>query len=159
MEKKTQELNFHHISVSCAGETCSLCGSQATHKAEETIAHDDPNRNRHPFTAYLCCFHFKKIFGTTVTCEATSPGDTEETIFKSPVIDLTRWLAKYVIDLHKLRSEILATKDFDKLALEFPVLQGIENQRALEKIGNQKLNTANLAKAIQFLINHEENTE
>lgn len=41
------------------GEKCK-CGRQATHKVQEFVPDSD---NRHPFTAYLCCNCFGKLFG------------------------------------------------------------------------------------------------
>ncbi len=49
------------VSGSCKGEVCSVCGKDATNKLEETIFHDDPNKMRHPLTAYVCKDHFKMI--------------------------------------------------------------------------------------------------
>lgn len=62
---------YHFVSASCEGEFCSMCQGKtpATHKVGEEIAHDDPNSYRHNFTAYVCCKHFKKIFGNTVFCK------------------------------------------------------------------------------------------
>lgn len=54
-----ERLDF--VSASCGGERCSLCGSDAAAKIEETIFHDDPQPIRHPLTAYVCADHFKKI--------------------------------------------------------------------------------------------------
>jgi hypothetical protein len=65
------------VSSSCVGEVCSLCGAPATHKVGEEIAHDDPAwqrvlghtiLTRHNYTAYVCCEHFRAIFGNAVTC-------------------------------------------------------------------------------------------
>jgi hypothetical protein len=58
------------ISKYCKGEKCGMCWNQerklvpATHKVEETIFDDDPNRNRHNLTQYVCDKHFTSIFGT-----------------------------------------------------------------------------------------------
>ena len=51
------------VSVSCNGEVCSVCGKPATNKLEETIFCDDPNKMRHPLTAYVCREHFRMIVG------------------------------------------------------------------------------------------------
>lgn len=58
------------VSGTCVGERCNFrslyritCGEPAEHKVEEAIAHDDPNRARHPYTAYVCHRHFKMIMG------------------------------------------------------------------------------------------------
>lgn len=48
--------------ASSVGEKC-YCGKDAVRKVEETIFHDDPWPNRHPFTAYLCAEHFRQIMG------------------------------------------------------------------------------------------------
>ena len=51
------------VSGSCKGEVCSVCGKPATNKLEETIFWDDPNKMRHPLTAYVCREHFRMIVG------------------------------------------------------------------------------------------------
>ena len=51
------------VSGSCQGEVCSVCGKNATNKLEETIFWDDPNKMRHPLTAYVCRKHFRMIVG------------------------------------------------------------------------------------------------
>ena len=51
------------VSASCSGESCSICKRPAAFKVEESIAFDDPNRERHPLTAYVCFRHFKDIMG------------------------------------------------------------------------------------------------
>lgn len=68
----------HFVSATCEGETCSMCGAPATHKVGEEIARDDPTAwrdvlghtllTRHNFTAYVCCEHFRAIFGRAVPC-------------------------------------------------------------------------------------------
>jgi hypothetical protein len=56
------------VSRYCKGEKCSMCWKQetklapATHKISEQIFDDDPNRNRHPLTLYICDKHFNSIF-------------------------------------------------------------------------------------------------
>lgn len=59
---------MHFVSKSCVGEFCGMCYRAegrilATHKVGEEILHDDPNQNRHNYTQYVCCEHFKMIFG------------------------------------------------------------------------------------------------
>jgi|GEM_PF-2692519 len=69
----------HFISASCGGEHCRICGEAATHKVGEEIAWDEPNpqfpertgyikAGRHNFTAYVCCRHFRELFGDAVFC-------------------------------------------------------------------------------------------
>jgi len=77
----------HFVSITIMGEQCSGCiwvrdhlepqwkPNLATHKVEEFISSDDPDRipsdsafsparyKRHPLTAYLCCEHFQMVFG------------------------------------------------------------------------------------------------
>lgn len=48
------------VSKCCKGERC-WCWEPAEHKVEETIFPDDPHQHRHPFTAYLCHYHFCEI--------------------------------------------------------------------------------------------------
>ncbi len=68
----------HFVSSSCEGEKCSMCGAPAAHKVGEEIAGDDPTawqtvlghdlQIRHNYTAYVCCTHFRAIFGAAVPC-------------------------------------------------------------------------------------------
>lgn len=66
-KKKHARFSKHFVSGCCQGEKC-FCGKDATHKIEETIFNDDPIQMRHPFTSYICCDCFRKIFGTAVAC-------------------------------------------------------------------------------------------
>jgi hypothetical protein len=66
----------HFISRTCSGAKCSICGHDATHKVGEEIANDDPNMFRHNYTAYVCCEHFKQIFGAAVPCKLDTIADT-----------------------------------------------------------------------------------
>jgi hypothetical protein len=48
------------------GESCSMCplaiGARPTHKiGEEIPSEEEPPR--HNFTAYVCCYHFGRVFG------------------------------------------------------------------------------------------------
>lgn len=52
----------YFVSESCKGEKC-WCGTDAEHKVEEHIFHDDPVPNRHPLTSYVCHEHFRQIMG------------------------------------------------------------------------------------------------
>ena len=58
----------HFVSDSCEGEVCSMCADPATHKVGEEIPSDDPELMRHNYTAYVCCKHFRAIFGSAVPC-------------------------------------------------------------------------------------------
>jgi hypothetical protein len=58
----------HFVSACCEGERCAICGAPATHKLEEAIFHDDPQPQRHPLTAYVCCEHFRAIMGPAAPC-------------------------------------------------------------------------------------------
>jgi len=58
----------HFISSTCEGEKC-FCGEPATHKIGEEIPHDDPSQMRHNYTAYVCCEHFRQLFGEAVQCK------------------------------------------------------------------------------------------
>lgn len=62
----------HPVSGTCGGEVCFLCGADATHKVGEEIPYDDPMKNRHNFTSYVCCQHFYAIFGGAVPCRPSS---------------------------------------------------------------------------------------
>lgn len=61
---------MHHVSLSCEGERCAICGKPATHKVGEEIMWDDPTPARHNLTAYVCCHHFRLLFGDAVPCPA-----------------------------------------------------------------------------------------
>ena len=62
-EYKMTEKRF--TSASCKGEHC-FCGSPAETKIEETIFWDDPHKNRHPFTRYICHDCFDKIMNRMI---------------------------------------------------------------------------------------------
>ncbi len=53
------------VSKCCEGERC-WCNEPAQHKVEETIFSDDPHPHRHPFTAYVCHYHFCEIMGAAI---------------------------------------------------------------------------------------------
>ena len=58
-----EDLAGTHIPAPCRGETCTLCGAQATHKvAEEHLADGWPTHNH---SAYVCDEHFRGIFRPT----------------------------------------------------------------------------------------------
>jgi hypothetical protein len=65
---------LHFVSESCEGEDCVICQTlshekvPATHKVGEEIQHDDINPGRHNLTSYVCCRHFRLIFGPAVPC-------------------------------------------------------------------------------------------
>jgi len=46
------------IGVAMFGEQVQPCGRDAKHKVSEV-----GYQERHPFTAYVCCFHFGAIMG------------------------------------------------------------------------------------------------
>jgi hypothetical protein len=58
------------VSKYCQGEKCGMCWGQehklvpATHKVQETLFDDDPLKERHELTQYVCDRHFRSIFGT-----------------------------------------------------------------------------------------------
>lgn len=56
----------YFISKKCIGEKCSICDADATNKLSEEISFDDPNRNRHNLTAYVCREHFMMIMCSAV---------------------------------------------------------------------------------------------
>jgi len=61
---------MHPVSDCCNGEQCGMCWRssdpptkvQATHKVGEEILPGE-NEMRHNYTQYVCCEHFKQIFG------------------------------------------------------------------------------------------------
>jgi hypothetical protein len=61
----------HEVMSWCKGERCSMCNADATHKVEEersATLDRSPGlvgryHVRHPFTAYVCCACFGRIFG------------------------------------------------------------------------------------------------
>lgn len=65
-------------SACCEGERC-YCGAPADRKVEETIFHDDPSPNRHPFTAYVCADHFAQVMGP-VAARSVGVEETAETV-------------------------------------------------------------------------------
>lgn len=42
---------------------------EATHKIGEEIMWDDPQPDRHNYTAYVCCHHFRMVMGRYVRCD------------------------------------------------------------------------------------------
>jgi hypothetical protein len=58
----------HYVHPYCEGEKC-MCGEPATHKVKEDISWDEPFPRRYELVAYICCKHFKKLFGPAVHCE------------------------------------------------------------------------------------------
>jgi hypothetical protein len=59
----------HFVSSNCKGEVCRICKTPATHKVKEDISWDEPFPHRHELVAYICCKHFKQLFGPAVHCE------------------------------------------------------------------------------------------
>jgi len=53
----------HSVDVRAQEEKCSLCGQQATHKISEEYPDLSITTDRHPFTHFVCCNCFGKIFG------------------------------------------------------------------------------------------------
>jgi hypothetical protein len=62
-----------HVSASCRGERCSMCGAPAAAKVGEEIPHDDPHPYRHNLTAYVCAAHFDQIMDRSGYLRAPSP--------------------------------------------------------------------------------------
>lgn len=58
----------HPVSECCEGECCAMCGEPATHKVGEEVPVDDPNPGRHGLVGYLCCAHFRMLFGPATPC-------------------------------------------------------------------------------------------
>jgi len=58
----------HFVSKSAYGELCSVCNEPATHKLGEEIMWDDPHKERHNLTAYVCCEHWTMILGSFTGC-------------------------------------------------------------------------------------------
>lgn len=52
------------------GEGCQTCGRQASHKIAEEV---EPGAMFHPYTAYLCCFHFAAAMGPVVAENCGNP--------------------------------------------------------------------------------------
>lgn len=53
------------VSATCRGVQCHYrgCDQPAVAKVGEEIAHDDPFKNRHNLTAYVCAEHFEALMG------------------------------------------------------------------------------------------------
>jgi len=63
----------HFVSKTTRGETCMICRKRATHRIGEEIAHDDPAQERHNWTSYVCCAHFRSLMGAAVSCPLPKP--------------------------------------------------------------------------------------
>lgn len=124
----------HFVSDTCDGETCCLCGAPATHKIGEEIASDDPTawhevlghtlQVRHNFTAYVCCMHFRALFGAVVPCPPAPAELLSRPQVALPPLDLPATFAKHAGDYlrfdlveHKLhpRPDLCAMLLLDKL--------------------------------------------
>lgn len=81
----------HHVSASCGGRNCYICGKPSTHKVGEEIMWDDPMPNRHNYTAYVCCDCFTMILGPAVPCEK-KPLKIEVDVMIAPKIQKNSWL-------------------------------------------------------------------
>ena len=58
--------------------------------------------------------------------------------------NLIRWLAKLVMEYHDLHGEACSLDPKDAktyFTMKFPMIQGMENQSILRKIGNMNINT------------------
>lgn len=110
---------MHHISGCCEGEFCTLCGNPATHKVGEEIMYDDPNPRRHNFTAYVCCTHFRAIFGPAVVCPVPQT-QTAPTNAPSTTAEPVAWIHRATGRLQRFapRTEQVASwqplYDFDR---------------------------------------------
>lgn len=62
MSERTTQMTKPWISACCEGERC-FCDAPAAAKVGEEIMPDDPFRDRHNLTAYVCAGHFRQIFG------------------------------------------------------------------------------------------------
>jgi hypothetical protein len=49
------------VSKYCKGELCRQCGEDAAHKIGEEIPDDDPFKDRHNLTVYVCEKCFSRI--------------------------------------------------------------------------------------------------
>lgn len=63
----------HFVSDCCHGERCAICGAPATHKIGEELQFDDPDTTPQNLTAYVCCAHFRLLFGSAAPCCAQLP--------------------------------------------------------------------------------------
>jgi hypothetical protein len=73
--KNLKEKDFKfQVNESVVGETCLInnCGRDATHKVGEEILPGDPNGLRHNLTNYVCCRHYKMIFGELAKIQCKS---------------------------------------------------------------------------------------
>lgn len=59
---KWQPSGTHQVSITVMGEKCA-CGKWAQHYVTEGYPLPSRTTDRHPFTAYLCCECFGKLFG------------------------------------------------------------------------------------------------
>jgi hypothetical protein len=70
---KEKDFKFH-VNESVVGKVCLInnCGKDATHKVGEEILNGDPNPIRHNLTNYVCCRHYKMIFGDLAKMQCKS---------------------------------------------------------------------------------------
>ena len=85
--------------------------------------------------------------------ESKAKSSSAMDIIPCEILDLVRFLAKYVMDLHKLKYEVYKTKNVELLIEKFPILQGTKNQLNMVKIGEQEYDKKNLPHAIKWMLN------
>ena len=80
----------------------------------------------------------------------------EDEVIPPEILDLVKFLAKYVMDLHELQLEVYKTNNIDLLINKFPILQGTNNQIKMKNIGKQKYNPDKLRDGFNTLPDGEE---
>ncbi len=85
-------MNLHYVASTTKGERCMRCTNTANHKVGEEISQEEAlwiatqaaNEAipimRHNFTAYLCCVHFRELFGSAVFCTYAELWDSRSNI-------------------------------------------------------------------------------
>lgn len=83
----------------------------------------------------------------------TPEGAQSEELSSTDLLALVRFLCSYQTQLQKLRYELLAIEDGEQLrdAMigQWPVVQGLRNQMALEKIGRGEIDWDAVSRAVK----------
>ena len=121
----------HFVSTRCNGEKCRICKKPAAHKVGEEIPSDDPFQQRHEFTAYVCCEHFRLIMGNAVFCP---PGPIQIELQEL----LNTFLSRYPDNTRELADEFSVSlptlerwregKNLPHQAMAEPIVERLKNR-------------------------------
>lgn len=117
-----------------------MCGDPAVAKVGEEIMHDDPNHNRHNFTAYLCEPHARWVlFGDPPTPTGTVLGDETLDIPGATKLTVSDWqeLLTDVADVYdeSFGLPMTTSRDVRVFAKAFPDLLSAAVQEATTRAG------------------------